>query len=116
MTGMRVTVAVTSVVMVAMVSAQSDLPRATPESVGLDGARLKEATTRLQQFVAEKKVAGAVAAVARRGQLAYFETVGVQDLETNVPMQARSLFRIYSMTRQITAVAAMILHEEGKFR
>ena len=101
---------------VMLVSAQSGLPQVAPESVGLNSARLKEATTLLQQFVADRKVAGAVAAVARQGKVAYFETVGVQDLETNAPMSARSLFRVYSMTRPITAVAAMMLYEEGKFR
>ena len=69
----------------------------------------------LNRFVAEKKIAGAVAAVARRGKLAYLEAVGVQDLETRAPMTDRSLFRIYSMTKPVTAVAAMMLHEEGRF-
>jgi CubicO group peptidase (beta-lactamase class C family) len=69
----------------------------------------------LTQFVADRKIAGAVAAVARRGRVVYFETVGVQDLETKTPMTERSVFRIYSMTRPITAVAAMMLYEEGKF-
>ena len=92
------------------------LPRVAPESVGLDGAKLREATQLLHQFVADRKVAGAVAAVARRGKLAYFEAVGVQDLDTKSPMTHRSVFRIYSMTRQVTAVAAMMLYEEGKFQ
>jgi CubicO group peptidase (beta-lactamase class C family) len=91
------------------------LPRVPPASLGLDDAKLREATQLLTQFVTERKIAGAVAAVARRGKLAYFETVGVQDLDTKAPMSERSVFRIYSMTRQITAVAAMMLHEEGKF-
>jgi CubicO group peptidase (beta-lactamase class C family) len=91
------------------------LPRAAPAAVGLNEAKLSEATALLRQFVTERKIAGAVAAVARRGRLAYFETVGVQDLETRTPMSERSVFRIYSMTRQITAVAAMMLHDEGKF-
>jgi CubicO group peptidase (beta-lactamase class C family) len=90
------------------------LPRASPAEVGLDEARLREATQLLTQFVTGGKIAGAVAAVARRGRLAYFETVGVQDLASKTPMQERSVFRIYSMTRQITAVAVMMLHEEGK--
>ena len=56
-----------------------------------------------------------MAAVARRGQVAYLEAVGVQDLETRAPMTERSLFRIYSMTKSVTAVAVMMLHEEGRF-
>jgi len=91
------------------------LPRATPESVGLAPARLRLATDLLNQFVTEYKIAGAVAAIARRGKLAYFEAVGFQDLETRAPMDPRSIFRIYSMTKSITAVAVMMLHEEGRF-
>ena len=91
------------------------LPRATPESVGLSSPRLQEATDLLRQFVAERTIAGAVAAVARNGQLAYLDAVGVQDLETRAPMDARSIFRIYSMTKSVTAVAAMILQQEGRF-
>src|SRR5882672_6303899 len=88
------------------------LPRATPESVGLSSSRLRQATDLLRQFVAERKIAGAVAAVARNGQLAYLDAVGAQDLETRAPMDARSIFRIYSMTKSVTAVAAMMLQQE----
>ena len=91
-------------------------PRAAPEAVGLSQARLAEATDLMKRFVAEQKVAGAVAAVARRGKLAYLEAVGVQDVATRAPMTDASLFRIYSMTKPITAVAVMMLHEEGRFR
>jgi CubicO group peptidase (beta-lactamase class C family) len=89
--------------------------RVTPEAAGLSAARLREATALLNRYVAERRIAGAVAAVARRGQVGYFETVGVQDLQTRAPMTERSLFRIYSMTRPVTAVAVMMLHEEGRF-
>ncbi len=90
-------------------------PRATPAAVDLAAAPLGEATALLKQFVAEKKIAGAVAAVARHGKLAYLESVGVQDLETRAPMTDRSLFRIYSMTKPVTAAAVMMLLEEGRF-
>ena len=83
---------------------------------GLSADRLREATALLNQLVADGKIAGAVAAVARDGKLAYLEAVGFQDLATRVPMSDRSMFRIYSMTKPITAVAAMMLFEEGRFR
>jgi CubicO group peptidase (beta-lactamase class C family) len=85
------------------------LPRATPASVGLAPAVLDEATALLQRSVAGKQMAGAVAAVARHGKVAYLEPVGVQDLETRAPMTERSLFRIYSMTKPVTAAAVMML-------
>jgi CubicO group peptidase (beta-lactamase class C family) len=90
-------------------------PRATPASVGLASAPLGEATALLKRFVADKKISGAVAAVARHGKLAYLESVGVQDLETRAPMSERSLFRIYSMTKPVTAAAVMMLLDEGRF-
>ena len=105
-----------AVIAVGIIVQGQGLPRTPAAAVGLDEARLKEATALLTQFVSERKIAGAVAAVARHGKLAYFEAVGVQDLETKAPMTERSVFRIYSMTRQITAVGAMLLHEEGKFK
>jgi CubicO group peptidase (beta-lactamase class C family) len=98
------------------VTLTQDAARVTPESVDLSAVRLDEATVLLRQFVAERKIAGAVAAVARRGKLAYLEAVGVQDLETKAPMTPRSLFRIYSMTKPVTAVAVMMLLQEGTFR
>jgi CubicO group peptidase (beta-lactamase class C family)/uncharacterized membrane protein len=90
------------------------LPRATPASVGLDAAALNAATDLLRQFTAEHRIAGAVAGIARHGKVAYLESVGVQDLESRAPMTDRSLFRIYSMTKSVTAVAVMMLVEEGR--
>jgi len=98
------------------IAANQDLPKAAPESVGLAGPKLAEATALLKQFVADRKIAGAVAAVARHGKVAYLEAVGVQDLETRFPMTPQSIFRIYSMTKSVTAVAVMMLEQEGKFR
>lgn len=105
-----------SLCLVTLVGAEPDpLPRATPESVGLAPTRLRQATDLLNQFVTDGKIAGAVAAIARKGKLAYLEAVGVQDLEARTPMTERSIFRIYSMTKPVTAVAVMMLHEEGRF-
>jgi CubicO group peptidase (beta-lactamase class C family) len=102
--------------MMPMIAAGPDpLPRSTPEAVGLSAPRLREATDILNRYVAEKKIAGAVAAVARNGKLAYFEAVGLGDLDRRTPMAPDSLFRIYSMTKPVTAVAVMMLHEEGRF-
>ena len=99
----------------AQVGAQEPLPRAAPEAVGLAARQLDQVTELLEQFVASQQIAGAVVAVARRGRLAYLESVGVQDIETGAPMTDRSVFRIYSMTKTVTAVAAMILLEDGRF-
>jgi len=92
------------------------LPRATPDAVGMSTERLQLATAILRQYVADRKISGAVAAVARRGKLVYLEPVGLQSLESRAPMTERSLFRIYSMTKAVTATAVMMLVEEGRLR
>jgi CubicO group peptidase (beta-lactamase class C family) len=81
----------------------------------LSPARLHEVTDLLNRYVAERRIAGAVAAVARHGKVGYLQAVGVQDLDTRAPMTERSLFRNYSMTKPITSVAVMMLLEEGRF-
>jgi len=95
--------------------AADPLPRGTPESLGFAPERLRLATEMLSKFVADGRIPGAVGGVARKGKLAYLEAAGFQDLETRAPMTPRSLFRIYSMTKPVTAVAAMMLQEDGKF-
>lgn len=92
------------------------LPRATPDAVGISADRLQNATALLRQFVVDRKISGAVAGVARRGKVVYLEPVGLQSFESRAPMTERSLFRIYSMTKAVTAVAVMMLNEEGKFQ
>lgn len=118
MTAMRrvLIAAVLAGLAVAPSMARQTLPTAVPEAVGLAPEILAEATALLRQFVADGKIAGAVAAVARDGKVGYLTAVGVQDLTTRAPMTERSLFRIYSMTKAVTAVAAMMLHDEGRFR
>jgi CubicO group peptidase (beta-lactamase class C family) len=109
-------VAGSSIVISPRLAGVEAFPRAAPEAVGLSQSRLTEGTDLLKRYVAEQKVAGAVAAVARRGKLTYLEAVGLQDLAARTPMTETSMFRIYSMTKPITAVAVMMLHEEGRFR
>jgi len=104
-----------SILVLTTAGARTQTARAVPASVGLDAARLDEATALLKRYVTDQKIAGAVAAVARKGKVAYLEAVGVQDLQTRAPMTEGSIFRIYSMTKAVTSVAVMILHEEGKF-
>ncbi len=112
----RFTIVLLVCVATALIAAQRPpLSRASPESVGLDPNRLKEASALLNQFVTERKIAGAVASVARNGKVAYVDAVGFQDIDSRAPMTERSLFRIYSMAKAVTAVSAMILQEERKF-
>ena len=113
----RSTIPAALLVLVALATlngAAAPLPRATPAAVGMSTERLQMATAILRQYVADRKIAGAVAAVARRGKLVYLEPVGLQSFATRVPMTEHSLFRIYSMTKAVTAAAVMMLVEERK--
>ena len=91
-------------------------PRATPDAVGMSAERLQNATAVLRQAVVDHKIAGAVALVARHGKIAYLEPVGMQDVASRAPMGERTLFRLYSQTKAVTAVAVMMLRDEGKFQ
>ncbi len=89
---------------------------ASPESVGISSAALNSATARLQKHIDDGEIAGVVAAVARDGKLVYQVALGKLDRERDADMQEDALFRIYSMSREITSVAALRLFEEGAFK
>ncbi len=88
--------------------------QAQPEQLGFSRAKLDALTAFFKAEVAAGHVPGVIVLVQRRGQPAYFETFGVRDAATRAPMTPDTLFRIYSMTKPITSVAAMMLVEEGK--
>ncbi len=114
--GLRPLILMLSTTFTAIPAFAQDFPRVSPDSVGLSSAGLAEVTQNLQKHVDAGHIAGAVAAVLRDGKLVYLESVGMRDLVTDSPMQDDALFRIYSMTRPVTSLAAMILWEEGKFQ
>jgi CubicO group peptidase (beta-lactamase class C family) len=96
-------------------SATDPLPRVTAAAAGLRTDALSASTVVLQKAVDDHQVAGAVAMLAKGGRLAHATAVGYQDVAARVPMSEHSMFRIYSMTKPITAVAVMMLFEQGKF-
>ena len=87
-------------------NAQSLAP-AAPESVGLSSERLGRISQTLRDDVAKGTLPGAVLLIARDGKVAYHEAFGSTDPQTKVPMAKGSIFRIYSMTKPFTSVAAM---------
>src|SRR5215813_4522842 len=92
------------------------LPSASPEEVGLSRERLARIGQALKGQIELKSFPGAVALVARKGRVAYFEAVGQVDPKTGAPMTKDAIFRLYSMTKAYTSVAAMMLVEEGRLR
>jgi CubicO group peptidase (beta-lactamase class C family) len=98
---------------ISLAHAQSLAP-ARPEQVGLSAERLGRIRARLAADVEQGVIPGAVLLVARHGRIAMFEAVGARDPQSKGPMPRDGIFRIYSMSKPITSVAAMILFEEGK--
>jgi CubicO group peptidase (beta-lactamase class C family) len=86
-----------------------------PSKVGFDSARLKRIDTHFARYVDLGKLAGWQLVVTRRGEIARASTYGLADREAGRPVTPDTLWRIYSMTKPITSVAAMLLWEEGRF-
>ncbi len=91
------------------------LPFAVPEEIGLCTSRLTRLSGVMRGEVERGRLPGAVALIARRGRLGYFESFGLRDPANGAPMAKDAIFRIYSMTKPIVSVAAMMLWEEGRF-
>ena len=94
----------------------SALSAASPEDVGLSSERLARIGQALTSQIEARSFPGAVALVARKGSVAYFEAFGQLDPQTGAPMAKDAIFRLYSMTKPFTSVAAMMLVEDGRLR
>ncbi len=93
------------------------LPKADrPKEVGLSGKRLARLSATIRQDVERNMIPGAVVLIARGGLVAYAEAFGFRDRAAKAPMELDTIFRIASMTKPLTSVAAMILAEEGKLQ
>ena len=117
MTHLRIRHALASFIVALTVTASAlaqGLPNATPESVGMSGARLQRLSAAMKRAVDDEKLAGVVTLVARKGKVVHHETFGQLDREAHVPMPKNAIFRIASMSKAITTTAAMLLVEEGK--
>lgn len=88
----------------------------SPESVGMDSAQLARIGEHLGgRYVDAGKIPGSITLVARGGQPCYLDIRGQRDLERGTPMTEDSILRIYSMTKPVTSLAMMTLHERGLF-
>jgi CubicO group peptidase (beta-lactamase class C family) len=91
------------------------LPRAElPEQIGLSSERLAHITATIRRDVETGLIPGAVLLIARGGRVGYAEAIGYRDREAGAAMGFDAIFRIASMTKPMTSVAAMILAEEGR--
>jgi CubicO group peptidase (beta-lactamase class C family) len=102
-------------VLLAIGAVAQDLPTSRPEAVGLSAERLERIAAQVQKSIDDKRVAGAVTLVMRHGRVAWLKAQGMADREAGKPMRPDAMFRICSMTKPITSLAVMMLHEEGRF-
>ncbi|HVK95687.1 MAG TPA: serine hydrolase domain-containing protein [Noviherbaspirillum sp.] len=90
------------------------MSKATTGHSGLCAKRLDALTKRIQVDVDAGRIPGAVMLIARDGNIAYEQALGIQDPASGTPMALDTIFRIYSMTKPIVSVAAMMLVERGR--
>jgi CubicO group peptidase (beta-lactamase class C family) len=88
---------------------------ADPAEVGLDAQRLQRMDRHFARYVDNGKLSGWLMTVSRHGRLAHVSAYGASDAEAGLPVETDTLWRIYSMTKPVTSVAAMMLYEEGAF-
>ena len=111
---MKTTVLLCLLLLVAPLQAE-ERANLTPEAVGFSSARLSKVSEFVDREILAGRLAGAVTMIARYGEIVHFESAGRYGLDDDRPLDKDALFRIFSMTKPITTVAAMILYEEGAF-
>jgi CubicO group peptidase (beta-lactamase class C family) len=87
-----------------------------PEEVGFDAGRLARIDRHFARYVDDGRLPGWLVLVSRDGKIAHLSTYGRRDMEADLPVELDTRFRIYSMTKPVTSVAAMMLFEEGAFQ
>jgi CubicO group peptidase (beta-lactamase class C family) len=108
--------AAASIAIAALTAGAETLPKAKPEDVGMSSERLARVHDVVQKAIDAGEVAGVVTLVARRGKVVHFEAQGYADLAAKKPMRTDNIFRLASMGKPVTAVAIMMLVEQGKIR
>ncbi len=91
------------------------LPHADPSELGFDADRLDRIAAHFRHYVDDGRLPGWQVAVARHGSVVYEATYGQRDLEAGTPWTDDTVVRLFSMTKPLTSVAAMMLYEQGRF-
>jgi CubicO group peptidase (beta-lactamase class C family) len=94
---------------------EADISKTSSDRAGFSAQRLARIAPVMQQYIDSGKLAGTLTLVAQDGEIVHYEAQGMQDKEAGIPLSKETIFRIYSMSKPITAVAAMTLWEQGKF-
>ena len=90
--------------------------KSSPEAQGISSQRLERLSALSEKYVKEGRVSGIVNLVLRNGEVVHYEATGKRGSDNDTAMEVDDLFRIYSMTKPVTSVAAMQLYEQGKFQ
>src|SRR5450755_1640952 len=85
-----------------------------PGSAGFSPEKLARVGDYIRNEIATGKIPGAILLIQQHGHPVYFENFGVRSVESMLPMTADTIFRLYSMSKPITSVAAMMLVDDGK--
>ncbi len=101
-------------VALAVLAAAQPLPVSTPEKEGLSSERLERLHQRFDQMAREGTRAGAITMIVRNGKIVDWRAYGQRDIAAKLPMEKDTICRIWSMSKVVTSVAAMMLVEEGK--
>ena len=95
------------------------MPELKPETdaaeAGFDAGRLARIDRHFARYVDDGRLPGWLVVISRRGRIVHVSSYGQRDMEAGLPVQAGTLWRIFSMTKPVTSVAAMMLYEEGAF-
>ena len=95
---------------------EEGLPKAAPEDLGLSTETLDKIAPALQEYVDKGQLPGFLTVIAKDGKIVHFNPLGMRDVENQKPVEADTIFRIYSMSKPITSVAVMILYQDGHFK
>ncbi|MBA7520950.1 hypothetical protein ES705_13050 [subsurface metagenome] len=96
-------------------TSKQNLVETKPEEVGMSTDRLKRIDKVMNEYIDRDWIPGAVVIIARHGEIVYHKSFGMRDVEADDTLQKDDIFRMASMTKAITSVAAMMLYEEGFF-
>ena len=109
-------IALTAVIAMSPSALSEGFSTSSPETQGLSSERLERLSALSEKYVHEGRVSGIVNLVLRNGKVVHYEAAGQRGSDNDAAMEVDDLFRIYSMTKPVTSVAAMQLYEQGKFQ
>ncbi len=113
---MNKTIAAIAVMILVAALALTQIAMRDDDGPGVIVDRLGRIDSAISTEIEAGGIAGAVALIVRNGEVVYHKSFGLADIESKVPMRTDSIFRIASMTKAITSVAAMVLYEQGHFQ